>query len=65
MLPSIGPLSSDRTEAKLESARAAYEDPAIASDAERLIAAQTELERFQTVVDDLYARWEQLENKIS
>ena len=52
-------------EAKLKSARASYEDPAIASDAERLIAAQTELDRSQTVVDELYARWEELENKIS
>jgi ATP-binding cassette subfamily F protein uup len=52
-------------EAKLRSARASYEDPAIASDAERLIAAQAELDRAQTVVDELYARWEELENKIS
>ena len=51
-------------EAKLKSARAAYEDPAIASDAERLVAAQTELDCSQTVVDELYARWEELENKI-
>ena len=52
-------------ETKLKSARASYDDPAIASDAERLIAAQTELDRSQTVVDELYARWEELENKIS
>jgi ABC transport system ATP-binding/permease protein len=52
-------------EANLKSARAAYEDPAIASDAERLIAAQTELDHSQTVVDELYARWEELESKIS
>jgi ATP-binding cassette subfamily F protein uup len=52
-------------EAKLKSARASYEDPAIASDAEGLIAAQAELDRSQTVVDELYARWEELENKIS
>jgi ATP-binding cassette subfamily F protein uup len=52
-------------EAKLQSARASYEDPAIASDAERLIAAQTELDPSQTVVDELYARWEELESKIS
>ena len=52
-------------ETKLKSARASYDDPAIASDAERLIAAQTELDRCQTVVDELYARWEELENKIS
>jgi len=52
-------------EAKLKSARASYEDPAIASDAEGLIAAQAELDRSQAVVDELYARWEELENKIS
>ena len=52
-------------EAKLKAARASYEDPAIASDAERLIAAQIELDRSQTVVDELYARWEELESKIS
>ncbi len=52
-------------EAKLKSARAAYEDPAIVSDAERLITAQSEVERAQTLVDQLYARWEELESKIS
>jgi len=52
-------------EAKLKSARAAYEDPAIVSDAERLIAAQAELHRSQTVVDELYTRWEELESKMS
>jgi ATP-binding cassette subfamily F protein uup len=52
-------------EAKLKSARTSYEDPAIASDAERLIAAQTELDRSETAVDELYVRWEELENKIS
>jgi ATP-binding cassette subfamily F protein uup len=51
-------------EAMLKSARAAYEDPAIASDAERLIAAQAELHRSQAFVDELIARWEELENKI-
>jgi len=52
-------------ETKLKSARASCDDPAIASDAERLIAAQIALDRSQTVVDELYARWEELENKIS
>jgi ATP-binding cassette subfamily F protein uup len=51
-------------EAQLTAARAAYEDPAIASDAEKLIVAQTELDRVQMSVDVLYARWEELENKI-
>jgi ATP-binding cassette subfamily F protein uup len=52
-------------EARLKSARAAYEDPDIVSDAQRLIAAQAEVDRAQTLVDELYARWEELESKIS
>jgi ATP-binding cassette subfamily F protein uup len=51
-------------EAQLTAARAAYEDPAIASDAEKLVAAQTELDRAQKSVDQFYQRWEELENKI-
>jgi ATP-binding cassette subfamily F protein uup len=52
-------------EEQLKAARAAYDDPAIASDAERLVAAQTELQQAQQVVDQLYGRWEELETKIS
>jgi ATP-binding cassette subfamily F protein uup len=51
-------------EAKLKSARADYDDPAIVSDAERLIAAQNAVDDAQALVDELYARWEELENKI-
>ena len=51
-------------EAKLLSARSAYEDPAIASDAGKLIEAQNELDRAQKAADQLYARWEELETKI-
>lgn len=51
-------------EANLKSARAAYEDPAIASDAGRLIASQNEVDRAQMLVDQLYARWDELESKI-
>ncbi len=51
-------------EAKLKHARTGYEDPAIASDGARLIAAQNEVDRAQALVDDLYARWEELESKI-
>ena len=51
-------------EAQLNAARAAYEDPAIASDAGQLVAAQTELDQAQKLVDQLYARWEELETKI-
>jgi ATP-binding cassette subfamily F protein uup len=46
-------------------ARTAYEDPAIASDSERLMAAEAELSRTQQLVDQLYARWGDLEAKIS
>jgi ATP-binding cassette subfamily F protein uup len=52
-------------EEQLETALAAYADPAIASDAERLIAAQAELHMAQNRVDQLYLRWEELETKIS
>ena len=52
-------------EEQLRAARSAYEDPAISSDAQRLLETQTELERAQQLVDQLYARWEELETKIS
>jgi len=51
-------------EAKLLGARSTYEDPAIVSDAGKLIEAQNELDQAQKAVDQLYARWEELENKI-
>jgi ATP-binding cassette subfamily F protein uup len=52
-------------EDQLKAARDAYADPAIASDAERLIAAQNELCAAQKQVDQLYSRWEELETKIT
>jgi ATP-binding cassette subfamily F protein uup len=42
---------------------AALHDPAIASDGPRLIALSAEVEESQRVVDQLYARWTELENK--
>jgi ATP-binding cassette subfamily F protein uup len=48
----------------LKAARSACEDPSIASDAPRLLATQAELERAQQVVDQLYARWEELETRM-
>lgn len=51
-------------EKQLKSARSAYEDPSIASDAARLLATQAELKRAQHVVDQLYARWEALETRM-
>jgi ATP-binding cassette subfamily F protein uup len=47
----------------LEAKRAAAEDPAIATDAARLVAAQVELEDAQKSVDELYERWAELEKK--
>jgi ATP-binding cassette subfamily F protein uup len=50
-------------EDKLEATRAQAEDPAIASDSARLVSAHAELERAQHEVDELYARWAELEKK--
>ena len=51
-------------EEALRQKRAAAEDPAIASDAARLLQTHAELEQAQKVVDELYARWTELENKL-
>jgi ATP-binding cassette subfamily F protein uup len=50
-------------EAKRVEKRAAFEDPGIASDAARLMTAQAEMEAAQSEVDELYARWAELEEK--
>jgi ATP-binding cassette subfamily F protein uup len=47
----------------LEAKRAAAEDPAIATDSTRLITAHAELQEAQEKVDELYARWAELEKK--
>jgi ATP-binding cassette subfamily F protein uup len=47
----------------LRERRAALEDPAIASDGPRLLAAHAELEEARKTVDVLYARWAELEEK--
>ncbi len=47
----------------LDARRIAAEDPAIASDSARLLSAHTELEEAQKQVDELYARWAELEKK--
>jgi ATP-binding cassette subfamily F protein uup len=52
-------------EETLESKRNALIDPAIQTDAERLIQAQQELDAAQDEVDKLYARWAELEAKQS
>ena len=50
-------------ELALAAKRDAFEDPAIASDALRLLAAEAEMIAAQKVVDDLYARWAELEQR--
>jgi ATP-binding cassette subfamily F protein uup len=47
----------------LEAKRVAAGDPSIASDATRLMNAHAELEAAQSEVDELYARWAELEKK--
>jgi len=50
-------------EEALEAKRSFAEDPMIASDATRLVIAHSELEEAQKQVDELYARWAELETK--
>ncbi len=52
-------------ETRLATARTAVEDPAVATDAARLVAALAEQEQAQETVDSLYARWAELEAKQS
>jgi ATP-binding cassette subfamily F protein uup len=47
----------------LQAKRVQLEDPAIASDGPRLLTAHAELEAAQNTVDNLYARWAELEKK--
>ena len=51
-------------EAELERKQKAAEDPAIASNASELIAAHETLDQARQRVDQLYARWAELEAKI-
>ena len=52
-----------QAEESLRQKRAHADDPAIASDAERLLLAHSELEQAQKDVDVLYERWAELEAK--
>ena len=45
--------------------QARFEDPVIASDASQLVTAQAELEAAQKILETLYARWAELEEKTS
>jgi ATP-binding cassette subfamily F protein uup len=47
----------------LQEKRAAAEDPNIATDAHRLLQAHAEMDQAQKTVDELYARWAELEAK--
>ncbi len=53
----------EEAEELVQGKRAAFEDPAIASDAARLVSAQAELQNAQKELDGLYARWAELEGK--
>ena len=50
-------------EQNLHAKRAALEDPAIVSNAERLRTICTEMEQTQETIDSLYTRWGELEKK--
>ena len=47
----------------LETKRAQFEEPAIASDSPRLVTAHAEMEEAEKKVDALYARWAELDEK--
>ena len=51
-------------EQTLSERRAALEDPAITSDGVRLVSAYRDIEEAEKAVDDLYARWAELEEKL-
>ncbi len=52
-------------EAELEAARGEVEDPAIASDAPALADAFARMRRAEEAVDRLYARWAELESRLT
>jgi ATP-binding cassette subfamily F protein uup len=52
-------------EQALEARRAGLNDPAVVRDGRRLQQVYSEIERAQKAVDDLYARWAELEEKTS
>lgn len=51
-------------EEELAAAQAAVEDPSIASQTQKLMAASDRLQKAQENVDRLYARWTELETKV-
>jgi ATP-binding cassette subfamily F protein uup len=53
----------EEAEQLVKSKRAELEDPASAMDAPRLVSAQAALDAAQHALDELYARWAELEKK--
>jgi ATP-binding cassette subfamily F protein uup len=51
-------------ETTLAAKQAALEDPAISTDAAGILAAQADYEESRRIVDELYARWAELEGKL-
>ena len=54
-----------QAEELLQQKKDAAEDPGIATDAARLVQVHAELDQAQKAVDELYARWSELEAKLS
>jgi len=54
----------EEAEQQVQAARTKLEDPAIATDAQGLVEAQSALDAAQQARDTLYARWEALEKKM-
>jgi len=52
-----------QAEETLQQKRAAADDPAIATDAAKLLSAHAEMDEAQKAVDELYSRWAELEAK--
>jgi ABC transport system ATP-binding/permease protein len=52
-----------RAEELLQTMHANLQDPGIASDGPRLLAASEEVEKAEALVDQLYARWAELDAK--
>jgi ATP-binding cassette subfamily F protein uup len=52
-----------QAEQVLQDKRVQLEDPGVASDGPRLVSLHAEMEAAQNIVDELYARWHELEQK--
>jgi ATP-binding cassette subfamily F protein uup len=54
----------EAADARLNAARDTLDDPAVATNAEALTAALHEMEQAQAAMDELYARWAELTEKV-